>query len=98
MEHSLNSSPAHTPGPWIVRDSMNNPEFKIIENKNGHRIACSREVENAHLIAAAPELLVMCKILHSIWVGEEPSPQRVIEITAQLEDAIAAAENRPTAT
>jgi len=60
----------HTPGPWFVIDLINKgggygigPEFEGI---GPHAMVCfngAEAEENAHLIAAAPELLAACRAI-----------------------------------
>ena len=68
MKNSETSS-AHTPGPWKVREAIGgiyiNARYKkvctIIAGYTGHPVEIARK--DASLIAAAPELLDYCKML-----------------------------------
>ncbi|BAQ84611.1 hypothetical protein [uncultured Mediterranean phage uvMED] len=52
----------HTPGPWYEYQSEKDAH-KMIASKCGESIANHVPNENARLIAAAPEMLEMCKLL-----------------------------------
>jgi hypothetical protein len=55
----------HTPGPWLVRDDVQWPaevKDKIVGPKYGEQVALvyrdsDQDLANAHLIAAAPDML-----------------------------------------
>ncbi|HAT5573569.1 hypothetical protein [Proteus mirabilis] len=45
----------HSPAPWVVAEFLDG--FNIKDEKHGRHIAFTPKQNNAHLIAAAPELL-----------------------------------------
>lgn len=100
---------AHTPGPWHVggpckewvNDSRNmnicrvnatvsvTPLGKTVGDGDASRNA------NAHLIAAAPELLEACKTWAEMWRNNYPDPddfERTAWQFRQIEEAVAKAE------
>jgi hypothetical protein len=94
---------AHTPGPWSVGDEDRNgqvlvegPQFSIC--KCHHHCVGTIELEmrdNAHLIAAAPDLLAACKALmethHGYHLGVGPC---ICHAHEAAKAAIAKAEGR----
>jgi len=52
----------HTPGPWYAYQSEKYA-YKMISSKCGESIANHVPNADARLIAAAPEMLEMCKLL-----------------------------------
>jgi hypothetical protein len=68
----------HTPGPWRAEAEgcLTSHSLPVIVKSNGHLVAqlCDRNVANARLIAAAPELLEalqLCKrALYSGYMSE----------------------------
>ena len=89
------SQGGHTPGPWtITRSSF----ITYIKADTGHKEIAVMYAEsgvdkkaNAHLIAAAPELLAAAKMIASFAVSWQPLTPGDIR---QLTDAIAKAEGR----
>jgi hypothetical protein len=73
------SKTEHTPGPWFVNQAAANKGFARVTANNGmiaecgpHREANEQHFANAHLIAAAPDLLETCKdILDDIKCGRD---------------------------
>jgi len=81
----------HTPGPWSVRDT--NPSgWTYIEPSTGTggTVAMTRTVDDAHLIASAPELLAACKEAF-VYVRSDSA---VYPLICQLRAAIDKAEGR----
>lgn len=88
------STNSHTPGPWTIHDQVDSEGFTIIKGQ-GLRLAKVTNSEpdwaeaNAHLIAAAPELLEALEAaavsLSSVGLWEESQHARA---------AIAKAEGR----
>jgi len=89
----------HTPGPWSVYDQYSErPEIRGPEESGV--LVCvmaawgvaadtpSPTQANARLIAAAPELLALCKEWAKAWEEGEFSP----DITSRMNAAIAKAE------
>lgn len=78
----------HTPGPWTVRFSPTRQQF-IVEGPNGWEVGGWNEA-NARLIASAPEMLSVLRLLLSAELedGQGNSYDDVIR------DAIAKAEGR----
>ena len=58
----MSEKQTHTPGPWYEYQSEKD-SHKSIASKCGKRIAKHVPNANARLIAAAPEMLEMCKLL-----------------------------------
>ena len=61
----------HTPGPWNVDEKHAHPQAlrvlagrQVIADVNVYTFACG---DNARLIAAAPELLALLKLLRDDW-------------------------------
>jgi len=81
----------HTPGPWketglsIVEDK---PVYYLIAEVN--RIDSGATRANAHLIAAAPDLLAACEALMK-WIG--PPPADRLSYDSKREDAWRMATN-----
>lgn len=53
----------HTPGPWFVRESDGDHHTEVYAETTG--AVCYPEPDDAHLIAAAPELLAVCQAIAS---------------------------------
>jgi hypothetical protein len=89
----------HTPGPWVVGDDDDNgqvivdgPSYSIC--RCHHHCVGTIELEmraNAHLIAAAPDLLAMLKHAEMLISGEFPHSW---PIHSKIAAAIAKAEGR----
>jgi len=64
----------HTPGPWVASFESVDPEWAAITTVGGSVIANvnadSRQQANAHLIAAAPDMLEALR-LHKAWSDSE---------------------------
>ena len=61
----------HTPGPWAVEDLKHRYRLRCsIEATDGSLVGESYEEKNAHLIAAAPELLEALENLLKVHEGE----------------------------
>lgn len=81
----------HTPAPWVSAEFLDG--FNIKDEKHGRHIAFTPKKNNAHLIAAAPELLEALQRLlkyHDDFYGIEPDedPEHPLAIA---ESAIAKA-------
>lgn len=87
----------HTPGPWEVENakaphthhrwrigSVSKPIAAVLDTPSG-----KEEIANAHLIAAAPDLLEACKAAYTSLIAQL-GPHH--EITEQVGAAIAKAE------
>lgn len=99
----------HTPGPWVVLiDHLGENEIEIVSNAGSHSVpvadimldkhttfapSLAEAMANAHLIAAAPDLLAVAKWLeanrHECFI---PNPGDVFD--EMLFAAIAKAEGR----
>lgn len=55
---------SHTPGPWFVREPDGDEHTEVYAEKTG--AVCYPEPDDAHLIAAAPELLAALKFAVSV--------------------------------
>lgn len=95
-----NTTVGHTPGPWTVREDINGNGGLLRRGEqmgpNTH-VQSSLQIlplEDARLIAAAPDLLDACKR----WISERDSPAPCWAMKKQAEDkmraAIAKAEGR----
>ena len=68
----------HTPGPWIHHAESVDPAWHIVTPENGMRVVANVHIEpgnevdvaNAHLIAAAPDMLAALR-LHKAWADSE---------------------------
>ena len=91
----------HTPGPWASNSA---DSFELGVYGNGYRIAkmtggeINRDIANARLIAAAPELLKQLKIARDEAVGwfddsRGFNPKNPPEWLAEIDAAIAKATN-----
>jgi hypothetical protein len=102
------TSPAHTPGPWILSESDSAASSFGIADANGSSIASvgdgrhdgapEESAANARLIAAAPDLLDACMTLaevasDSVELGDWPELIKAIE---QADAAIAKADGTQT--
>jgi hypothetical protein len=83
----------HTPGPWIPsasRVNANNDESICwIAPLVGHDVCGDREIANARLIAAAPDLLAACRAVVERWESGD-----LAEATRMCAAAIAKTEAR----
>ena len=79
----------HTPGPWEVKDGDNGYEIhgaNIIAAYVTDEPSAVCEDANAHLIAAAPDLLNLCELVNDSFGGG-----RVITFSdSDIEDFVAA--------
>lgn len=87
-----------TPGPWevgqhpamsrgwIVRPALFGPRVMVLPEWDGGHVVLKSEAD-AHLIAAAPELLTSLKIMLSLFGGADPDD---VEGNAALDAAVAA--------
>ena len=82
----------HTPGPWAVEELKHRYRLRCsIEATDGSLVGESYEEKNAHLIAAAPELLdALCYLLEASS-GQGPHEQWLAAMD-QARAAIAKAE------
>lgn len=61
---------SHTPGPWSVGDKRGVWTGPVVMADNGRRgvaFVCGESEANAHLIAAAPDLLATVKRLREVF-------------------------------
>lgn len=94
----------HTPGPWTTSRAsftvaIRDADYCIIGEVYGMARREEREVlDNARLIAAAPDLLAMCKRMDSFLesIGGESYGASAQTLHADILCAIAKAEVRPT--
>lgn len=58
-------SSKHTPGPWKVADTLGEWDDYMVGDGSGDKIVAARiyTKEDAHLIAAAPDLLAALEVL-----------------------------------
>ncbi len=96
----------HAPGPWSI-DKRSELNTIIMPAVNSTQLPVCRlgilftddvQNANAHLIAAAPELLTACKAARE-WLGERPSAddsyyRAVKNLIDKLDAAIAKADGR----
>ena len=84
---------AHTPGPWHVK---RNRVTTAIRDAKGHyivdRVVKDRDA-NAHLIAAAPELLEALRAIVAV-IDHAPDRECAAGVLEQARAAIAKAEGR----
>lgn len=94
----------HTPGPWragkyiscVVCDKPV-PEIggsDHVEYYGGHLIAESIAPQNAHLIAAAPDLLEACEAAYNFITNAETTQEQRQLVAGQLYNALAKAEGK----
>lgn len=65
------STPKHTPGPWMVKPSHHSEWYNWVDTEKGDSVCATtaagiprlEAIENAHLIAAAPDLLSALKFI-----------------------------------
>lgn len=90
----------HTPGDWqMTQGSLGGTDVSCVEAESGVRMVVAsvggwnaEEVRaNAHLIAAAPELLAACKLALRFSRGDSLSPQELVDFVDMLPAAIAKA-------
>lgn len=94
---------SHTPGPWRYTPDDGSYITDCTQPEWGQRIVAqmhgdpnkSEVAANAHLIAAAPDLLAACRIAHRM-LGKTSQPKwpATADVWAVLRDAIAKAEGR----
>uniref|UniRef100_A0A6H1ZA77 Uncharacterized protein n=1 Tax=viral metagenome TaxID=1070528 RepID=A0A6H1ZA77_9ZZZZ len=99
----------HTPGHWIVQNTRRFDQYppmvevREIVNAKGNIIACAvysdkgnEQLANAHLLAAAPELMEACRNAMEIYEHIKPACcEEFVEATYEkLKAAIAKAEGR----
>lgn len=56
----------HTPGPWYTRPHSTDTQGLVYSENTGENIAVTYDVKNAHLVAAAPELLDALKMVAEV--------------------------------
>ncbi len=97
----------HTPGPWVVNDSTENDDdttLTICAPADDVEIAtmsayengceCFSEIRaNAHLIAAAPELLAIIKDMRQAFYVKG-TRKALLEVMERSKDLIAKSEGR----
>lgn len=99
----------YTPGPWEVvgRLAFDDPRV-LVRSSNGIAIAVlsapkyEPEISNAHLVAAAPDLLTACRMLQNIadtasnmlWNIDREEALRFKSDSKVVTEAIAKAEGR----
>ena len=83
----------HTPGPWkVVGTEIWGARVKIASGRGAYdEKDRQKNKANARLIAAAPDLLKVCKVALVKW----SFPVGAAFVEKQLEDAIAKAEEGP---
>ena len=83
---------AHTPGPWKIIGG--NPNWLIAENNPnlGNGVICElkreKQLENARLIAAAPEMFELLKKCLDTWqkgIFDLTIPERTKELIKKIE-------------
>jgi hypothetical protein len=88
--------PQHTPGPWVTDGSMVYSDHGVQLHVADCTALTNRQKANAHLIAAAPDLLAALKDLRKhfliAWGYEPPVGSIHRPITDKAGDAIAKAE------
>lgn len=96
----MDQTPAHAPGPWAIdedtREGMEWNRHIVLAADHNARIAFmahgfgpEMDEANAHLIAAAPDMLAMLKQLVSPNGGEDPDLIEAERVIARAEGAIA---------
>lgn len=101
------SETKHTPGPWEVSPNWPFPTdlsgrtFDAVAKKFGdttslicsfqHSVMRDSQNANARLIAAAPELLVICEAISRAWKHTGNEPKRHPELEKELQRVIAKA-------
>lgn len=94
---------AHTPGPWEVADESLGPYAWAVESVRGDDVALgpinsgdthAEEVANAHLIAAAPDLLAALEKAHENAAAALRGivrPHNTVDLAVEMRAAIAKA-------
>ena len=104
-ETPTNTTEQHTPGPWsYIGNHFKHDDSAIISSADGKPVATAldfnrydRDAEkeaNAHLIAAAPNLLAALKQIydtHSYWRDDKTSYACDLDLVAAIGKAIAKA-------
>ena len=100
---------SHTPGPWGVGNEDKNESPLMVYcndslgsrvadvSMSGHGITTAQDRANARLIAAAPDLLAVCKALNlqtRDWSSDEIRQMGMETTLTMMLDAIAKAEGR----
>ncbi len=91
----------HTPGPWIVGiklDGYGWPTYRIRDMKHprGESGYAEEVAANAHLIAAAPELLEACRAALAELHKANPYDRRDVRFPSEAEQAISQAIHKAT--
>lgn len=81
---------SHTPGPWEAEGSEWGNVHQVSDEANGVAYDISN-IDDQYLIAAAPELLVACKLALPLIVNYVQGNQEAADV---LEAVIAKAEGR----
>jgi hypothetical protein len=99
----------HTPGPWFSAGPFGPVEeigdFSVDSQRGDHIAQIPRGIEmsfaerqaNAHLIAAAPDLLQACKAAYLLFSEDESrnASKTIAHLPRILADAIKKAEGKP---
>jgi len=89
----------HTPRPWEISYSTNFPDQQTIQAVGSDRIlavidrADEQDIANAHLIAAAPDLLEALEAARK-WMDDRRELAEYVPEIAMALDALAKAEGR----
>lgn len=87
----------HTPGPWKLSgaNTVHGPDcivaFVGTADEKVRRFSDERQTADAHLIAAAPDLLAACEAAHLLLIFAA-GPHEAGAVPAMLRDAIAKAK------
>lgn len=94
----------HTPGPWkLLTDGdrnrlcpadQNNHSILTLEDEGNSTFACVYEEADAHLIAAAPDILKVLKRIDAAMDFDGTCHPLFNGLQKQMQDAIAKAEGR----
>lgn len=103
-DNQVSNEAKHTPGPWRVHHDEDDEEcwVELDDNEPGHAIVAVVEeqdesVANAHLIAAAPDLLEALKAAKqflSIDISRGPASNGWVNTVDMVNAAIAKAEGQ----
>ena len=97
----MSNQPKHTPGPWFAKRAGDGGYFEWYVGRDGENCSIAEDIAdpmtrdpseaNAHLIAAAPELLEALKMMLEGGL-EGPTPQAIETALATIAKAEGRAE------
>lgn len=88
----------HTPGPWVVLDTSSNgiivSQMLLLDRTPQFICEGFLTEADAHLVAAAPDMLDALKKLHALYSDHSRTSFDLVEIRAILETAISKAAGK----